>query len=137
MIQVIFKNLERSELAKDAALERMESVVDRFPDLGKSRISVTLSMENSPLQAGPDSFTVKIYCQGGRYKGVTLDKSASNLYAALADVVEHLLERLNRYGDRDRVKKREKARRLTAKIEKMEATDETDSTRFDETEGSN
>lgn len=112
MIQVIFKNLDKSELARESAVERIETVVQRFPDLSMSKISVTLSMENSPLQAGPDLFTVKIHCRGGRYRGITLEKSAPNLYAALAEVVDYMLERLNRFGDRARVKDRSKARQL-------------------------
>lgn len=115
MIQVLFKRLDKSEMAKDAAVERFESVIEQFPDLKESKLIVTLSMENSPRQTGPDLFTVKVYCRGGRYRGITLEKSAPNLYAALADVVEHMLERLNRFGDRSRVKTREKARRLLAR----------------------
>lgn len=71
---------------------------------------MTLSMDNSPSQAGPDVFSVKIQCHGGRYSGVILEKSAATLYVALADLVDHLLERLNRYGDKSRVKRIHKAR---------------------------
>ncbi|NJL23972.1 MAG: HPF/RaiA family ribosome-associated protein [Calothrix sp. SM1_5_4] len=115
MIQVIFKDLETSELAREAAIERIDAVVERFPDLADARLVVTLSMQNSPIQAGPDEFTVKVHCRGGRYHGLTLEKSAPNLYAALADVVEHMLERLNRFTDRVRIKGREKARKLARK----------------------
>jgi|GEM_PF-310175 len=115
MVQVIFKDLEKSELARESALERIEAVVNRFPDLSEGRLVVTLSMQNSPVQAGPDVFTVKVHCRGGRYRGITLEKSAPNLYAALADVVEHMLERLNRFGDHARVKGRKKARKLARK----------------------
>lgn len=113
MIQVIFKDLEKSELAAEAAVSRLQDVVDRFPGLSAARMTVTLSMLNSPLQPGPDLFSVKVYCRGGRYRGLTLEKSAPNLYAALADVVEHMLERLNRFGDRARVRRRLKARRFS------------------------
>ena len=112
MIRIVFKNLERSELAKEAALERIGDAVERFPELKNSRLTVTLSMENSPLQAGPDLFTVKVYSRGGRYRDLTLEKSASSLYMALADIVEHLLERLNRFSDRSRVKSRNHARKF-------------------------
>lgn len=115
MIQVRFKNLEKSELAKEVVLERVGAVVSKFPDLLRTRVIVTLEMENSPLQAGPDLFKVKFHVVGGRFKGITLEKSSSNLYAALADVVEHALERLNRFGDRNRVKIRRKARNALAR----------------------
>lgn len=111
MIQIIFRNLEKSELARNVTLERLESLLERFPDLRDARISVTLSMENSRLQAGPDLFRVKVFCHTGRYRGVTLQKAAPNLYIALADVVDHMLERLNRFGDRSRVRQRAKLRK--------------------------
>ena len=114
MISVTFKNLEKSELAREAVLERLEAITDKFTDLKKSRINVTLEMENSSLQAGPDLFRVKVQFSGSRYGGIRIEKTASSLYLALADVVDHLLELLNRYGDKVRVKNRSKARRLVS-----------------------
>ena len=49
MINVVFKNLDRSELAREAVTERLDAIVEKFPDLQKSRINVTLEMQNSPL----------------------------------------------------------------------------------------
>lgn len=112
MVKVTFKNLEKSYLAIEAAEEKLTEVVDRFPDLKDSQVNVTLSMENSPRQAGPDLFGVKVRIQGGRYHGVIIEKKASSLYVALADLVDHLLERLNRFSDKFRVKSRSQERRL-------------------------
>lgn len=112
MISIVFKNLEKSELAREAARERMETLIEKFPDLQRSRMRVTLSMENSPTQAGPDLFRVKVFCHGGRYRGVGLEKTSTNLYVALADVVDHLLERLNRFGDKHRVIQRQQSRKV-------------------------
>lgn len=112
MILVLFKDLEKSELAKQVTVDRFQDSIARFPDLENCRIIVTLSMENSPTQAGPDIFTVKFRCQTGRYKGVILERSASSLYIALAEVSDLLLERLNRFGDKERVKKIKQARRV-------------------------
>jgi len=116
MIRVTFKDLDQSELAKELAIERIRTVVERFPELQKSRITITLSMENSPLHPGPDLFSVKVFCAGGKFDSVTLQKSAGSLYAALAEVVDHLLERLNRFSDRTRVKTRRKSRRSSFPI---------------------
>lgn len=110
MISVKFKNLEKSELAREAATERMEGLVEKFPDLTSSKIQVTLEMENSPLQAGPDLFKVKVHISRGRYEGITYEACDSNLYVALAETVDHLLEILNRHGDRERVKRIRQAR---------------------------
>ncbi len=114
MIKVIFKNLDRSELATEAATERMEAVIEKFPDLENNSISITFEMLNSPAHAGPDLFSVGVQVHSGRYRGVRLQKSAPNLYIALAHVVDHLLEILNRFGDRSRVKERKRARNLSA-----------------------
>lgn len=112
MILVKFKNLEKSELAHEAAHDRIETLREKFPDLKDCRIYVTLEMENSPIQAGPDFFKVKIHVSRGRYDGVTVEKSDISLYVALADVVDHMLEKLNRFGDRTRVKQRNQARQI-------------------------
>lgn len=112
MIQVRFKNLEKSELARQAAVDRVSVITEKFPDLLEHKISVTLGMENSPLQAGPDVFTVKLFISGKRYKSLVLEKAAPNLYMALSDVEEHALERLNRFGDKTRVRQRSSARRI-------------------------
>jgi len=110
MIKIIFKNLDPSDLAREAAIERMEAIVEKFPDLQNSAILITLEMLNSPIHAGPDLFSVKVHVRSGRYRGVRLEKSAPNLYIALAHVVDHLLEMLNRFGDRARVRERHRAR---------------------------
>ncbi len=117
MIQVKFKNLDRSEMAKEAVLERVQTIINKFPDLEESKIQVTLEMENSPHKAGPDLFKSKLHVFRGRYDGVTVEKSDPNLYIALAEVVEHMLETLNRFGDRVRVKERKRAREIIKEVD--------------------
>ncbi len=111
MIKVVFQNMEKSEIAKSAALERIEFIQSKFPELQKSNQVITLKMMNSPLQAGPDLFSVKWRTSGDPYDGITIEKTSHSLYIALADVAEHALERLNRYGDKKRVKEKNMARR--------------------------
>mgnify|MGYP000900571970 CR=1 FL=1 len=112
MILVKFKNLDKSELAVEVVTERIETLVAKFPDLATCKIQVTLAMENSPIQAGPDLFKGKVYVASGRYENTTVEKADSNLYVALAEVVEAMLEKLNRYGDRKRVQERTQARKV-------------------------
>lgn len=38
MIQIKFKNLDKSELAKGAVQERVEALLDKFGDLNESKI---------------------------------------------------------------------------------------------------
>jgi len=124
MIQVKFKNLDKSEMAREAVQERIEALIEKFEDLNESKIQVTLEMENSPFQVGPDLFKVKLHVYRGRYDGITVEKSDPNLYVALAEVVDHMLEVLNRFGDRARVIERKRARKLTKELEKVFDFDE-------------
>lgn len=118
MIKVKFKNLEKSDALKDVVLSRVGSLVSKFKLLEKSNIQVTLEMENSPQQAGLDQFNVKIQIQSGKYAGVIVEKSHSNAYSALADAIDHMLEGLNRQGDKMRVKEIKSARKSAKKLEK-------------------
>lgn len=128
MIKIAFKNLEKSELAKDITLERLNDAIIRFPDLEKCKIRVTLAMENSPQQAGPDVFKVKFQCQSGKYDGVIIERSASTIYIALAELADNLLERLNRFGDKERVRKIKQARKVRKKMVSMDETTSADIT---------
>jgi hypothetical protein len=122
MIRIIFKGLDESELAKEAVLERIQATIDRFPDLEGHKLTFTLSMDNSQFKPGPDLFNVKLIITGKKYGGVVLEKSAMSLYTALAQVSAHALERLNRFGDKQRIKNRTLARKLlqTRKIKQKE-----------------
>lgn len=116
MIKIKFKKLKKSEAIINAIQDRIEHIVDKFPDLLRSKLSVTVEMENSPIQAGPDLFKLKLHVSGGKYDTVTVEKSDPILYAALADVCDHMLEVLNRTGDKSRVKARTKARKFQQEI---------------------
>jgi ribosome-associated translation inhibitor RaiA len=112
MIRIVFKDLDESELAKEAVRDRFQATIDRFPDLEGHKLSFTLSMDNSQFKPGPDLFKVKLLIAGKKYGGVELEKSAMSLYTALADVSAHALERLNRFGDKQRIRNRTQARKI-------------------------
>lgn len=113
MIRVVFKNMESSELTKFAVVEKLKPFMSKFPDLRAGLIHVTVEMHNSPAKAGQDLYSIKAHIHGGRYHGVRLEKSSAKLHAALSEISDHLLEKLNRYGDRIRVKQRSRERRLS------------------------
>lgn len=117
MIHIKFKNLDKSEMAREAVQDRIEALTDKFPDLIESKVHITLEMENSPTQAGPDFFNIKVRVFQGRYHGIAVEKADSNLYVALAEVVDHMLEAINRFGDRARVKERKNARQIAREAE--------------------
>ncbi len=120
MILIKFKNIRRSEIIQQVVNDRIEGLVEKFEDLQSSRLKVTLEMKNSPTQAGPDLFSVKLHVIRGRYDGITIEKSEPNLYVALAEVIDHMLEVLNRFGDKVRVKERAKARRIKQYLEQVD-----------------
>ena len=111
-LSIAFKNLDKSELAQEIVRERVGELFRKFPNLASHDVRVSLSMENSFSQAGPDLFSAKMIVQGSRYKNLILEKSAPNLYQALAELDGHLLERLNRAGDRRRIKNRKQKRQI-------------------------
>lgn len=115
MIHVKFKNLEKSELATSIAKERIADAVTRFPKGHARSVVVTLGMENSPKQSGPDLFTVRTEIIGGRYHGIIFEKEAPDLYLALAAVADGLLERFNRFSDRLRTKSRKQRREFESR----------------------
>ncbi|MEZ4871956.1 MAG: HPF/RaiA family ribosome-associated protein [Bdellovibrionales bacterium] len=110
MARIIFNNLEKSELAKEVVRDHLKNLTDRFPDLKSCRLVITLDMHNSPTQAGPDEFSVKFHCRSGKYKGAILEKRESTLYKALAELSNHLPERLNRHVEKNRSNKIKNAR---------------------------
>lgn len=110
MIKLIFKNLENSSLVREIVQDRLGHIQEKFPDLKKHRIYVTLSMDNSSFQAGPDEFGVKVHIAGQKFGSLTIEKKAASLYIALAEVSEAILELLNRRTDKLRVKSRSQSR---------------------------
>lgn len=110
MIKVTFKNLEKSDLARQIVLERMDYMIEKFPELDTHSIAVTLSMDNSSMQAGPDEFGVRVHIKGKKYRDLIMEKRAGSLYVAMANVNEAMLEMLNRRTDKLRIKYRSKSR---------------------------
>jgi ribosome-associated translation inhibitor RaiA len=113
--QVVFKNLQPSDFIAETIHQRALELNDKFPDLSPSRLVVTVAMDNSQFQPGPDHFSVKVRIVGGKFKEIALEKAAVSPYAAAAMVFEGMLERLNRHTDKVRVKARNSARQLQIK----------------------
>jgi ribosome-associated translation inhibitor RaiA len=111
-MKIIFKNLTQSSLTKKVVRERFASIIEKFPDLNKHEMRVTLEMENSPVHPGLDTFSVRVFVNGQKYKGLKLLRKSDNLYSATAEVIDGMLELLNRAGDKLRVKSRSKVRKF-------------------------
>jgi ribosome-associated translation inhibitor RaiA len=100
MLKIVFKNLEPSQLAKGIVKERIEPIIEKFPSLAEHKVTLTLEMENSPNQAGPDLFTVSSMVNGKKFKNLKIKKSSVNFYLATAELVDGLNELLSRESDR-------------------------------------
>lgn len=105
-VQVAYKNLEKSDAVSSFVKEKLIHLSLKFPDLQPSHIKVTLEMENSPHKAGRDAFSAKVHVMNGRYQDIVIHKKNLNIYIAIADMYEHMLEALNRFGDKARIKER-------------------------------
>lgn len=116
-MKITFKNLEKSDLAKEVIEERIGDLIEKFPNLSSHSIYVTLSMDNSSTQAGPDEFGVRLQVKGKMFNDLIIEKKSGTLYRAVGDVVEAMLERLNRRTDKIRVKERTKSRKAKYFIE--------------------
>ena len=107
MLKIVFKNMQSSQFAKDIVQERVEPIIHKFPSLAGHKITVTLEMENSPTQAGPDLFSVTSLVNGKTYKHFKIKKSSDNFYHALAELVDGFCERMGRENVRLLKKKKE------------------------------
>lgn len=114
-LKVIFKNFDKSEIAQSAISDRVLAVVNKFPQVNTDKSSITLEMKNSPQKSGLDMFTLTLNLSRFKSKRLLIAKSSSNMYVALAELCDSLLELLNRDGDRTRVKNISKQRSFLKK----------------------
>lgn len=117
MIKISFKNLDKSSLVKEIIIEKISLLTEKFPELEHHNIQITISMDNSSSQAGPDEFGIKVQIKGKKFGGLIVEKRAKTLYLAIAELNEALLELLNRRTDKLRVKKRSQSRKVKYALE--------------------
>ncbi len=108
MTNVIYKNLDKSEAFTKSVNDKLDTLKYKFPELQKNSIRVTINMDNSPVKPGQQLFSVKFCINNGRYKGLTLRKSATCLYTALSIASEKLKNQIAKVKRKRRSKKREK-----------------------------
>jgi hypothetical protein len=96
MLEIGFKNLAVSELAKDAVCEKIDPVLEAIPELSQAKCLVTLEVKKSSRESGPDFFKAHFKVEGGPFHGLSLEKQALSLYVALGDLAENLLQQGNK-----------------------------------------
>lgn len=100
MINIVFKNLEPSQLTRDIVEERIGPVIEKFPALVGHKVTLTLEMQNSPTQAGRDLYTISSMVTGKTFKNLKITKSSDNFYLATAELVDGFNELMSRESDR-------------------------------------
>lgn len=113
MVRVVFRNLATSESLKGAMTEKVQHVIEKFPELAStnSMTTVTVGMQNSVLHAGPQLYQVKLILLARGLKPIVLQKHAENVYLAMAMLADRLFELLHRALEKRREKTRAKGRK--------------------------
>lgn len=89
MIEVIFESLERSELARQTAMERVEQAVRQSAGLSGENIKVFLGSKLSDDPSTQDLFLVRVVVGHGGDRPV-FTASSPSLFSALEEI-ERLL----------------------------------------------
>jgi len=100
MVQVVFKNMEASTLAKNVIQERVSHILKKFPTLVGHKITLTLEMYNSPKQSGPDLYAANVLVTGKTFKSIRLKKTSENFYQAIAVLMDRFIYTVSRNNDR-------------------------------------
>lgn len=117
MLRVVFKNLRKSKFAEDIVSTKVTAVLEKFPEFRPTSATAILEMENSPLQAGPDIYNVKLILTDKSLSPIVLQMKSGHLYQAAAMLSDRLLEVLHRA-----VAKRRDLRRFRRRREKHDST---------------
>lgn len=102
MLNIVFKSLEPSSLAREIAEERIGEVVKSFPDLDIHDMTLTLAISRSFSQRGADTFIAQLQVIGPKYLKISVSKRSRSLFIALDELCEALrnsLQRLQGLGD--------------------------------------
>lgn len=102
MLKVVFKNLQKSDLAEDIVASKLNAVLDKFPEFKASSATAILEMENSRLQADPDNFNIKLILKTRKLGSIVFKRNGSNLYQAASLLTDRLLEVLHRAVEKRR-----------------------------------
>lgn len=108
--KIVFQNLEKSEFIESLVTERLEKVLEKFPEFSNAFGTIVVSMENSHEHGGKNVFGVKLMLNGAHKKSVVMHKQAQSPYEASSVLADRLLDFLSRSNDKERVLKRHRAR---------------------------
>jgi ribosome-associated translation inhibitor RaiA len=102
MVNVVFKNLEKSTMVRDIVAGKLERVLEKFPRFATTLATVSVCTENSRVAGPPHYYSVKLRVQAKGLRPIIVEKKAVSLYAAVAELTDHALEILHRTVEKRR-----------------------------------
>jgi|GEM_PF-4594504 len=111
MVKVIFKNLQKSEQVRSAAIEKVEKAIDKFALLEPVASTVILSRGQSRAHAGEAEFGVKLVLGGRGRKQFVVQKYGHSIQQVLSMALDCALELLLESFAKERVALRSERRR--------------------------
>jgi ribosome-associated translation inhibitor RaiA len=111
MVKVIFKNLERSDLIREIASEKVEKALQKYAVVDPLASTVVLSREHSREHTGVDEFSVKLMVGARGHKPVIVEKRSTSITQALASVLDRAMDLLHQSFARERLGVRHERRR--------------------------
>jgi ribosome-associated translation inhibitor RaiA len=112
MINIVFKNLQSSDLIRQTIEQQLNDVFAKFPRLSNVKASVIIDMYNSQFKKGPDLYGIKLKLNSQKIRNLFVEKKASNIYFATAELRDSLVEILARKLTKLRSKSFKKSRKL-------------------------
>lgn len=110
MVRVTFKNLQHSDFVTDIVTNKINHVLEKFPEAAGASATVIVSMENSKSHTGADMFQAKLILTMKGSQPIILHKTNGNLYHAAAVLSDRLFETLHRQFERRRDRHRAEKR---------------------------
>ncbi len=104
MVRVVFRNIEKSELMKDAIETKVSHILAKFPGLQNATTTVIAT-------PGPDSYHVKVVLLSRGLKPVILERDGEDANHAFSHLADRLFEVLHRSLERRREKTRSERRK--------------------------
>jgi ribosome-associated translation inhibitor RaiA len=111
MVKVIFKNLEKSDLIRKIAAEKVEKALQKYAVVDPLASTVILSREHSREHSGLDEYSVKLMVGARGHKPVIVEKRSTSMMVALATVLDRAMDLLHQSLAKERLGVRHERRR--------------------------
>lgn len=94
LISIVFKNMADSAEIRNAILDEIVEIGERFPELERHLVKVSLSREGASDVDVKEYYSVRISVRGPSYPAFMIEISGNGIGRALSDILEHFNERL-------------------------------------------